>query len=644
VADDTLEAGREAIRRHAWADAFDHLTVADARGNLSAEDLSSLSQAAWWTGRMDAAIDAAERAYSAHLDGGDARAAAMAAIDLAHNYHGKGRDLLAAGWLKRAERILDTEPESVATGYLAREKATSLISKGRLEEALSEARGTLEMGTRFADPDLQALGVHDQGRALVALGRVADGWELLDEATVAAVSGELKPLTTAIIYCNTISTCRDLADYGRASQWSDAAKRWCERQAISGFPGMCRVYRAEISRLRGALAEAETEARNATGELMEFNREYAAGALYELGEIRLRLGDLQAAEEAFAQAHELGNSAQPGLSLLRLVQGKTQAAATSIRAALQDETWNRLARARLLPAQVEIAVAAGDLRTAQEAVTELEEIAEGYGTAALRAAAASARGELMLATGDSPAALASLREGHRRWQEVDAPYEAARARVLIGVARRRQGDDETAEMELQAARSVFTRLGAVRDAARVDELLTGRTDAVGPVRRTFMFTDIVRSTPLVEAIGDQAWTDLLRWHDHKLRSLFGDHGGEEIDHTGDGFFVAFEDAGSAVRCAVAIQRGLAEHRRDHGFAPQVRIGIHAAEASEIGGSFRGKGVHEAARIGALAEGDQILASRSSVEGLEEPATLGPARTVSLKGISRPVEVVPIDWR
>ncbi|MGQ0571629.1 MAG: adenylate/guanylate cyclase domain-containing protein, partial [Armatimonadota bacterium] len=160
----------------------------------------------------------------------------------------------------------------------------------------------------------------------------------------------------------------------------------------------------------------------------------------------------------------------------------------------------------------------------------------------------------------------------------------------------------------------------------------------------FMFTDIVKSTSLVEAVGDVAWLDLIRWHDQTLRSLFARHGGEEIDHAGDGFFIAFNDAAAAVECAVAIQRTLADHRRGHGFSPQLRIGLHTAAATRAGQGYKGKGVHEAARIAALAEGEQIVASHETVNGAPTRFGASEPRTVSLKGFSEPVQVVTIDWR
>ena len=221
--------------------------------------------------------------------------------------------------------------------------------------------------------------------------------------------------------------------------------------------------------------------------------------------------------------------------------------------------------------------------------------------------------------------------------------------MLLAQAIREQGDDETSAMELRAARSTFERLGAVPDRNAVDDLLATATAAAGPVAlergvKTFLFTDIVKSTDLVEAIGDEAWLDVVRWHDETLRSLFATHRGEEVDHAGDGFFVAFDDPAAAVECAVSIQRRLAEHRRDHGYAPSVRIGVHATAASRLGRAFRGKGVHEAARIASLAEGGEILASSETVTDAGRSFAVSDCREVSLKGISVPIEVVAIDWR
>jgi class 3 adenylate cyclase len=373
---------------------------------------------------------------------------------------------------------------------------------------------------------------------------------------------------------------------------------------------------------------------------------HAGAALYEIGEIRLCQGNLRVAKDAFQQARQSGYDPEPGWSRLQLAEGNIEAATASITRALSDESLGALDRARLLPARVEVAVAGGDLENARSATEDLEKIAQTYGTTALNASAECARGALELARGDAAAASRSLRRGSQLWQNVDNPYEAARARVLLATACRAEGDEDTAVFELQTAISAFDRLGAVPDTRRAENLLGVRTPArahVAGAIRTFMFTDIVKSSNLIEVIGDEAWEDLMRWHDHTLRSLVETHGGQEINRTGDGFFVAFHGAPAAVECAIAIQRALAEHRRVQGFAPQIRIGLHTAKATHEGRDYKGRGVHVAARIAALAEGESILASVESLD--DQPSIpMSARRTVSLRGIADPVEIVRIEWR
>lgn len=159
-----------------------------------------------------------------------------------------------------------------------------------------------------------------------------------------------------------------------------------------------------------------------------------------------------------------------------------------------------------------------------------------------------------------------------------------------------------------------------------------------------MFTDVVGSTELIAAIGDDAWANVLAWHDNALRSLFAAHGGEEIHHAGDGFFVAFADAAAAVECAVAVQRALHDHRRAHGFAPSVRIGLHAADATRDSSGYQGKGVHEAARIAGHADAAEIVASAQTLAGVPVRFPTSPARAVELRSISEPIELLTIDWR
>jgi tetratricopeptide (TPR) repeat protein len=455
------EAGRTALARHAWQEAFDLFSKADAARALSAEDIERLAESAWWTGRIDECIAANERAYTAHMDQGHPRRAAMVAARLAEDFFNRQAKSLGNGWLKRAERLLQDVPECVEHGVLLRLHALlALEREGNADKALGLARRTCDIATRFNDRDLQALALHDIGRLLVSQGEVTQGMALIDEAMAAAVSGELGPKVTGRIYCNMMGTCEKLADYQRAAEWSEAARRWCEPHAGSGYPGICRVHRAEIMRLRGSWSDAETEALHAADELKGFYHVGVGEAFYEIGEIRLRMGDLGRAEEVFRQAHELGRDPVPGLALLRLAEGKVEAARALIDRAIADRPEGSLERARLLPGSVQIALAAGERDLARAAAAELAAIAGRYGSTALQANAAQARGAVQLADSNTEEAVPSLRRACKLWQEVQLPYETATTRLLLAEAYRATGHTEDAELERQAAMSTLKGLGA----------------------------------------------------------------------------------------------------------------------------------------------------------------------------------------
>lgn len=649
VLESPLDAGRAAAERNAWSEAFDLLTAADKEGLLTAADLEKLAEAAWWRGRLDDCIDARERAHTKYLEEGNKRRAALMALWLARDYFAKRQDSIAGGWFGKAENLLADEPECAEHGYLWMMRSMGMLQMNQLDDALQMADKALELGTQFGDRDLQGFSLAIKGAGLIKKGDATEGLKVLDEAVIAAVSGDLGPLATGMMYCMAIAATANMADYRRAGEWTEASKRWCERQSISGFPGICRVHRAEIMRLRGAWAEAEQETRKALNELSAFNLEFAAHGFYELGEVRFRMGDLEAAEDAFHQAHELGREPQPGLALLRLAQGKASAAANAIRRALDDET-DPLTRARYLPAQVEIGLAEGTVEIAKVAADELTEIAERYESDVLRASAFCAVGAIEVAAGNPRAGAQILRKSLRLWLDADLPYEAARARMMLGLALRSDDDEEGALLELRAARSTFEKLGAVIDLRRAIDLLGEEISENLPkasipalrVTKTFMFTDIVGSTNLAGAMGDEAWEKVLHWHDDALKSAISAHSGEVVKQVGDGFFAAFDDPSDAIECAVAIQKRLASHRKEHGFAPQVRIGLHCAESTMKGGDYAGMGVHEAARIGAIATAGEIVASKVVVNAVRTRFPVSEFRTVALKGVPEPVEVASID--
>ena len=361
----------------------------------------------------------------------------------------------------------------------------------------------------------------------------------------------------------------------------------------------------------------------------------AGAAFYELGEIRLRLGDLDAAQEAFREADDFGQSTEPGLSLLRLARGNAKGAWASIRRTLGDPSLTLPARARLLGPAVEIALAVGEDVKAAEYAAGLGEFATRFETTAVKAEAAFARGRVELERGDTAGAFASFREARRLWDATGATYDVARAREQLGRAARLDGDEETATWELQAAAVRFERIGAVRDAERVADLL--RRGEERTVTKTFVFTDIEKSTELLETIGDRNWANTLRRHDDTLRAIFTDYDGQVVDHTGDGFFVAFEEVEKALQAAVVVQRAV-----DQEFVFDVRIGMHTDGALQRGDSFRGRGVHTAARVGAAATGREILVTAASV-GPNGSYPHGEPRALELKGLREPVEVVSIAW-
>jgi ATP/maltotriose-dependent transcriptional regulator MalT len=385
----------------------------------------------------------------------------------------QGEAAPATGWFARGERLLDREhADCAARGYLLLARMLQNLSKGDFEAAHDAAAEAIEIGQRFGDRDLVALGVMDQGHALLELGRTSEGLRLVDESMVAVTSGELSPIVAGILYCNTIAVCRDAFEVRRAREWTAALAAWCERHSdMVAHQGVCLVHRAEIMQLQGAWEEALVEARRVAAKGL-LNRRAVPGALYVRGDIHRLRGELDAAEEAFRLATRQGRSAQPGLALLRLAQGKREAAFAAIRRTA-GETGPPLDRAAILPAYVEIALASGELEEAARASDELGGIAETHGGDSLRAMSAYARGQVALARNDASEALTALRESLLRWLTLEAPHEAARTRVLLGRACEALGDADSAMLELEAARAAFEDLGARPDLERLDASARG---------------------------------------------------------------------------------------------------------------------------------------------------------------------------
>lgn len=614
-----------------------------------------LGDACWWSSQPERATGVFERAYDLYIKEGRLGEAATVGALLA--YFAMRRMAVSVGmaWVARVEKLTEDQPESRGHAWLAvLHVAKAMFFEHDLRAAIEHADEAIEIALRQDIVGPQALAMSFKGIALTYLGEWREGMALIDEASVLAMSRGDDLRASSDVYCNMMGVCSSLGDYRRAGEWTDEAERWMRSNSLGGFTGVCQVHRAELKRLRGAWSEAERDARVACVEMERFHLLNGIGfAHYEVGEVRRRMGDLDAAEDAFIRAYEYGHPAQPGFALLKMDQGETEEAMKAISAALaatpaDTDAPDILTRGHLLPAQVEIALAHGDFEVAEAAVTELEEISKTYEGATWEATALACKGSLRLAQGKSEDALELLSRAWRLWQGIDLPYETARSRELLGRARLATGDDSGGAMELRAARSVYEHLGAKTDLERLDRLAGHSTiskTAGERITKAFMFTDIVTSTDLVGLIGDEAWERLLAWHDRELRSAIEQNQGEEVRHTGDGFFVAFDSARTAIDCAVAIQRRLVEHRLEHGFSPTVRIGIHLAEATRQRNDYSGVGIHVAARVGDLGGGEEIVVSSDLLQAAGTlPYSTSEPREVELKGISEPVVVYNVDWR
>jgi DNA-binding CsgD family transcriptional regulator len=457
----------------AWGEAHRSLTRADRASPLEANDLELLATAAYMLGRDDDYLGAMERAHHRYLEAGEVLPAVRCACWIGLNRLLRGEMSRATGWFARAQRLLGREErDCVERGYLLIPVLLQAVAARDWEAASAAAAEATRIAERFGDPDLLAMAGHEQGHALVRQGRVEDGLRLVDEAMVAATAGELSPIATGLVYCSVIAYCQDLYELRRAREWTEALTHWCEQQPdMVAHTGVCLVHRAEILGVQGAWGAALEEARRARERCAAgmVNQTVVGEAIYLEGEVRRLQGEFAPAEEAYREASRHGREPQPGLALLRLAQGRDDAAAAAIRRAM-GETSDRLKRARLLPGYVEIMLAVGAMEDAVSGCRELEELSSAHGSAVLGAMSAAARGAVDLARGEAGDALVTLRHARQVWQELAAPYEEARVRVLVGLACRELGDEDAASLELEAADAVFARLGAAPDLARAQSL------------------------------------------------------------------------------------------------------------------------------------------------------------------------------
>jgi len=500
---DALQLARDAYQRRDWAVARDRFTAARRGGPLPVSDVVALADSAWWLGLTDEALSGYEQAYRLHVRDEQLPQAARLAMQIGFLCLLRGNAVAGSGWLSRARRLLRDLPECVEHGYLLLD----------VDGAVAGAPQVQTVATRFADHTLHSAGLVSEGIALIKQGLVGDGLAILDEAMLPVRADEVSPDWAGNFYCQVMGVCHELADLRRAREWTEATERWCDQfPSAVMFAGICRVHRVQPLQIEGAWDRAEREAVRVCAELADMNVAVVAEAQYLLGDIRRLRDDHAGAEQAYKRAHELGRDPQPGLGLLRLAQGRAGAASASIRAALAAQTRDRLARARLCAAQVENA-------------------------------ARQARGAVVLAQGRPAEALTVLREACQSWQDLDAPYDAAKVRVLLAQACLALGDEDGAALELDAAATVFGRLGAM--------LTSGRDKC--------RFVAVVQATASNVALIGRVGPALLIIREHedrwRVRQIFDDPAG---DH--DRGISAAVDLAASDDTAAAVVRVMAVNR------------------------------------------------------------------------------------
>jgi DNA-binding CsgD family transcriptional regulator len=458
-----LLAARAASACHDWQQARAGFLALRSCGPLAASDMEALAEAAWWEGAIDESLSAYEEAYRLYLHGDvpERRPAAMLAMDIGFSWLLRGEEAMGSGWLSRANRLLDGLPECAEHGYLRSFELEAAAAEGDFDTAIAVARSLAAFAERFGDETLCAYALVSEGIARIKQGDVSHGLVVLDEAMLPVVAGRVRPAFVGNIYCQLMAVCHELADVRRAQQWTDATARWCAgfSNAVM-FLGICRVHRAQLLQVRGQWAQAETEIALVCSELVEMNIVAVGLAFYELGEIRRLRGDLDGAEQAYADAHQRGRDPHPGLALARSARGRHREALDALLGA-EEATAQRLAKTPLWQAIVDVAVETGDLPTARRACDELQAAAEVYGSSGLLAAAALAQGQVCVAEGKLEEALQSLVSARHRWQQLGAPVRVAEVRRQLSKAHLALGNERAAALEAAAADRELTNLGTV---------------------------------------------------------------------------------------------------------------------------------------------------------------------------------------
>lgn len=482
-----LEGAREAADDCRWHDAYEILSQVDQEVALGAEDLELLSTAAFLTGHRDVSRQASMRAYQIRLNSGERRRAAVHAVRIGLDKLDTAEIAQASGclpaslsgcsaWVAQASALLDGEEECVEHGYLLIPVAFEHLAAGNdlegLKESVRVAEQAVEIGRRFRDPELIALAGMILGRALMRSRREQDGMSVFEESVSIAVAGEVSAPIAGIVLTAAVKAAEEQWDLVRFDRFVRDLAAWCGlQQGMVQFKARSRAHEATLNRFHGRWAKALELATKASDPVVsDLDHAALADALYEQGEVLRLLGELGAAEDAYRRAGHIGRDPQPGLALLRMLQGDTDAAVASMARAVA-ETSQPLERARLRAAQVEILVEAGDLDGAGSAVRDLTEIASNRDSPFLEATGRQAKGRLLLAEGDALSALEHLREACRVWRHLDLSYEEGRARALVARSCQMLGDEDTMILEGEAAARIFAQLGAERDLTDTQEVI-----------------------------------------------------------------------------------------------------------------------------------------------------------------------------
>jgi len=635
-----LERARQHYAAREWAAALSDFEASTAT-SMDVEDVERMAWSRIWTlAPATECLNGFELLETVALAEGRGRVAARAALEQARMHSMLDHAVVTMSCWARAAEHLDGEEcfEAVLADVFA---SLAVVRTGDHSGGLVIAEDARTRAQLLGDTTLEALATYVMADAAAAAGDAERSRSLVDRAMTMAVSGGIDPIYAGLVTCGAVIICRALGDSQRSREWTEVADRYFKRESVCHYPGHCSVFRSESARVVGDFATATNEAVDALVLAGDWNRSWTGMAYHQLGEAEFCQGRLSEAADAFARSAEHGHDPQPGQAELLSAQGKGDAALALITRSLANpRRANEPETVPNLAAGVTLALAEGDRATAIEWSEQLTTLAGQSGSGAIHAAAFQASGQVEIVGGDLSVAVSLLRQATDGWAAADAPYAAARARVILAGALEAAGDLVQAGLEREVAKGVFERLGARLDLAT----LTKADLPTSSERRTFSFTDIVGSTQLLEAMGDEAWAQVLAAHDRHIRGLLADYGGTEVKHEGDGFFVSFPGEQAGVEWAVAVQRRLFSERKEHGFSPCIRIGVHCGEATPYGQDFIGRCVHETARIANAADADEILVSATTASALGAQYQESATRSIRLKGFAEAYAVIVVDWR